>query len=179
MTKTVRKTEIDSSIDHFIDTIWSQKGLAKLTLAAYQQDLKQFSAWLEVSNKSLRLASQIDIQSYLAYRFESGSSARSNARMLSTLKQYYRHLVRSGERRDNPGALISAPKIQQLLPDTLTEQSVNRLLDAPDIDSGYGLRDRCMLEVMYSSGLRVSELVSLLVGQINLCLLYTSDAADE
>jgi integrase/recombinase XerD len=165
-----KETELDPSIDHFIDTIWAQKGLATLTLSAYQQDLKQFSAWLVAANKKLKLAKKIDIQSYLAFKFELGSSSRSSARMLSTLKQYYRHLVRSGDRADNPSALISTPKIQQLLPNTLTEKDVNSLLYAPDIDSSYGLRDRCMLEVMYSSGLRVSELVSLVVNQINLNL---------
>ena len=163
-------TDLDPSIDHFIDTIWAQKGLATLTLSAYQQDLKQFSVWLLTSNKELKWANSIDVQSYLALRFEHGSSARSNARMLSTLKQYYRHLVRSGDRPDNPSALISSPKIQHLLPNTLTEKNVNRLLEAPDIVSSFGLRDRCMLEVMYSSGLRVSELVSLAVNQINVNL---------
>ncbi|MFT4607167.1 MAG: integrase/recombinase XerD [Gammaproteobacteria bacterium] len=170
MKKINKETELDPSIDHFIDTIWAQKGLAALTLSAYQQDLKQFSAWLDESNKKLKWAKQIDIQSYLAFQFERGSSARSNARMLSTLKQYYRHLVRIGDRADNPSALISTPKIQKLLPNTLTEKDVNRLLEALDIDSSYGLRDRCMLEVMYSSGLRVSELVSLVVNQINVNL---------
>jgi integrase/recombinase XerD len=168
--QTNNKIELDPSIDHFIDTIWAQKGLATLTLSAYQQDLKQFSIWLVASNKKLKRAKQIDIQSYLAFRFERGLSVRSNARMLSTLKQYYRHLVRCGDRADNPSALISTPKIQQLLPDTLTEKDVNRLLEAPDIDSSFGLRDRCMLEVMYSSGLRVSELVSLVLNQINMNL---------
>ncbi|MFT5657668.1 MAG: integrase/recombinase XerD [Gammaproteobacteria bacterium] len=167
MTKMPDKSELDPSIDHFIDTIWSQKGLATLTLAAYQQDLKQFSIWLADSNKKLQTAQQADIQSFLAYRFDSGACSRSNARLLSTLKQYYRHLVRSGERKDNPSALISAPKIHKLLPNTLTEASVNRLLETPDIDSSFGLRDRCMLEVMYSSGLRVTELVSLALNQIN------------
>ncbi len=170
MKKTKKETELDPSIDHFIDTIWAQKGLATLTLSAYQQDLKQFSVWLLTSNIKLKRAKQIDLQSYLAFRFEGGLSARSNARMLSTLKQYYRHLVRSGDRADNPSALVSTPKIQQLLPNTLTEKDVNRLLDTPDIDSSFGLRDRCMLEVMYSSGLRVSELVSLAVNQINVNL---------
>lgn len=170
MKKTNKATELDPSIDHFIDTIWAQKGLATLTLDAYQQDLKQFSVWLALSSKKLKLVEQADIRAYLHFRFENGSSARSNARMLSTLKQYYRHLVRSGERVDNPGALISTPKIHQLLPDTLTEKDVSRLLEAPDIDSSFGLRDRCMLEVMYSSGLRVSELVSLVVNQININL---------
>jgi len=164
------KAELDPSIDHFIDTIWAQKGLAALTLSAYQQDLKQFSVWLLESQKNIKWAKKNDIQSYLAVRFERGSSARSNARMLSTLKQYYLYVVRSGDRADNPSALISAPKIQQLLPNTLTEKDINRLLDAPNIDDSFGLRDRCMLEVMYSSGLRVSELVSLMLNQINVNL---------
>ncbi len=168
--KTNRETELDPSINHFIDSVWAHKGLATLTLSAYQQDLKQFSSWLIVANKKLKLAENIDIQSFLAFRFERGLSSRSSARMLSTLKQYYCHLVRSGDRTDNPSALISTPKIQHLLPNTLTEKNVNSLLCAPDIDSSFGLRDRCMLEVMYSSGLRVSELVSLVVNQINVNL---------
>ncbi|MFQ3188131.1 MAG: integrase/recombinase XerD [Gammaproteobacteria bacterium] len=170
MKKTNKEIELDPSINHFIDTIWAHKGLATLTLSAYQQDLKQFSSWLIVANKKLKLAENIDIQSFLAFRFERGLSSRSSARMLSTLKQYYCHLVRSGDRTDNPSALISTPKIQHLLPNTLTEKNVNSLLCAPDIDSSFGLRDRCMLEVMYSSGLRVSELVSLVVNQINVNL---------
>ena len=170
MKKTNKEIELDPSINHFIDSIWAHKGLATLTLSAYQQDLKQFSSWLIVANKKLKLAENIDIQSFLAFRFERGLSSRSSARMLSTLKQYYCHLVRSGDRTDNPSALISTPKIQHLLPNTLTEKNVNSLLCAPDIDSSFGLRDRCMLEVMYSSGLRVSELVSLVVNQINVNL---------
>lgn len=162
------KNAIDPDIDLFIDAIWSQKGLAKLTLEAYQQDLKQFSNWLvNQAKSSLASADQVSIQAYLAHRFESGASARSNARLLSTLKQYYRHLVRTGQRQENPTALISAPKIHRSLPTTLTEADVDALFEAPNVDDDYGLRDRCMLELMYSSGLRVSELVSLRLNQIN------------
>jgi integrase/recombinase XerD len=161
------KSAVDPQIDHFIDTLWSQKGLAKLTLSAYQQDLVQFSKWLMVSKKDLCHASRAQIQQYLSSRFDAGSSARSNARLLSTLKQFYRYLVNTGARPDNPTALISAPKVHQLLPRSLTELDVDSLLEAPDTESAYGLRDRCMLEVMYSSGLRVSELVSLQLNQIN------------
>ncbi len=162
------KYSVDPDIDLFLDAIWSQKGLAKLTLEAYQQDLKQFSCWLiNQAKSSLVSADQASIQAYLAHRFESGASARSNARLLSTLKQYYRHLVKTGQRQENPTALISAPKIHRSLPATLTEADVDALFDAPDVDDNYGLRDRCMLELMYSSGLRVSELVSLGLNQIN------------
>ena len=147
-------------IERFIDSLWSQKGLAELTLSAYQQDLTQFARWLQSRDQHLAAADQGAIQSYLAGRFDSGFSARSNARLLSTLKQYYRQLIKLGERQDNPTALLSAPRIHQSLPQTLAEA-------APDLENRYGLRDRCMLEIMYSSGLRVSELVGLRLNQIN------------
>jgi integrase/recombinase XerD len=157
----------DPEIDRFIDSLWAQKGLAELTLSAYQQDLILFSRWLEQQGSSLARADQANVQRFLAQRFDAGASARSNARLLSTLKQYYRHLVRLGDRQDNPTALISAPKIHRSLPQSMAESEVEKLLQAPDLESDYGLRDRCMLELMYSSGLRVSELVGLQLNQVN------------
>jgi len=157
----------DPEIDRFIDILWAQKGLAELTLSAYQQDLLLFSRWLEPQGSSLASADQASVQQFLAQRFDAGASARSNARLLSTLKQYYRHLVRLGDRQDSPTALISAPKIHRSLPQSMAESEVEKLLQAPDLESDYGLRDRCMLELMYSSGLRVSELVSLHLNQVN------------
>jgi integrase/recombinase XerD len=160
----------DPEIDRFIDSLWAQKGLAELTLVAYQQDLLLFSRWLEQQGASLSQADQSSVQRFLAQRFDAGASARSNARLLSTLKQYYRHLVRSGDRQDNPTALISAPRIHRSLPLSMAESDVEKLLQAPDLESDYGLRDRCMLELMYSSGLRVSELVGLRLNQVNTSL---------
>jgi integrase/recombinase XerD len=157
----------DPVIDQFIDSLWAQKGLARLTLDAYQQDLVLFARWLTPRHKQLLTVEQGDIQQFLGERFERGSSARSNARLLSTLKQFYRHLLRQGERQENPTALISAPRIHRSLPQAMGEQDVERLLQAPDLDSDYGLRDRCMLELMYSSGLRVSELIGLQLNQVN------------
>jgi len=154
-------------IERFIDDLWAQKGLAKLTLTAYRQDLKSFEKWLLGRGEKLPAASQASIQGYLSSRFSSGASARSNARLLSTLKQYFRYLVKKGDREGNPTALITAPKVQQILPHTLSEEDINKLIEAPDTTSSYGLRDRCMLEMMYSSGLRVSELVALQMNQIN------------
>ena len=154
-------------IDRFIDSLWSQKGLAELTLNAYQQDLRQFSRWLDGRGSRLIEADQASIQRYLAERFDDGASARSNARLLSTLKQYYRHLIRNGERQDNPTALISAPRIHRSLPQSMAESDIEKLLQAPDLETAYGMRDRCMLELMYSSGLRVSELVGLQMNQVN------------
>lgn len=167
MNKQKVKQDQDPQIDAFIDALWSQKGLAALTLNAYQQDLRGYSRWLEGRKEKLVNASPASIQAYLAHRFEAGASARSSARLLSTLKQYYRHLIKTGERQDNPTALIQAPKIHRSLPQTLTEDDMSALLEAPDRKTDYGLRDRCMLEVMYSSGLRVSELVALELNQIN------------
>jgi integrase/recombinase XerD len=157
----------DPDIDRFIDSLWSQKGLADLTLRAYQQDLRQFSRWLVKRHQKLASADQSSIQDFLAERFDSGMSARSNARLLSTLKQYYRHLIKLGKRQDNPTALISAPRIHRTLPQSLTEIDIEKLLSAPDLETDFGMRDRCMLELMYSSGLRVSELVGLQMNQVN------------
>ena len=160
-------SELDPDIDRFIDSLWAQKGLAKLTLQAYQQDLKLFYRWLQKMDLHLNVADQRNIQQYLAERFDQGSSARSNARLLSTLKQYYQYLIRIGARQDNPTALISAPRIHRSLPQSLGEEDIEKILQAPDIETSYGLRDRCMLEIMYGSGLRVSELVNLQMSQIN------------
>ncbi len=157
----------DPDIDRFIDSLWSQKGLADLTLRAYQQDLRQFSRWLVKRHQKLVSTNQSSIQDFLAERFDGGASARSNARLLSTLKQYYRHLIKLGKRQDNPTALISAPKIHRTLPQSLTESDIEKLLAAPDLETDFGMRDRCMLELMYSSGLRVSELVGLQMNQVN------------
>ena len=120
----------DQDIDRFIDILWSQKGLADLTLRAYQQDLRQFSRWLVTRQQKLIDADQSSIQQFLAERFDRGTSARSNARLLSTLKQYYRHLVRVGERQDNPTALINAPRIHRTLPHSLAESDIEKLLDS-------------------------------------------------
>ena len=167
MKKQTNNIDENLEIERFIDDLWAQKGLAKLTLSAYQQDLKSFDKWLQKNSAKLPIASQANIQSYLSSRFNSGASARSNARMLSTLKQYFRYLVKKGDRKDNPAALILAPKIHRILPQTLSEKDINKLIEAPDTASSFGLRDRSMLEMMYSSGLRVSELVALQMNQIN------------
>ena len=110
---------------------------------------------------------QAQLLEYLAHRVELKSAARSNARLLSTLKQFYRFQVRVGQTRVNPTDLISAPRIHRSLPDSLSENELEKLFTAPDTDNEYGLRDRCMLELMYASGLRVSELVSLVLNQVN------------
>lgn len=164
------RPEFDDSclkIDQFIDMIWSEKGLSKLTLDAYRQDLKLFSQWLGNQQLALIDATQKQILEYLAFKVSNKSAARSNARLLSSLKQFYRFQLRAGQRQDNPTELISAPKLNRLLPGSLSETDLESLLQAADCKTEYGLRDRCMLELMYSSGLRVSELVTLVLSQVN------------
>jgi integrase/recombinase XerD len=158
----------DSLIDEFIDVIWSERGLSRNTLEAYSRDLRLFSRWLkQTERRGLRYVNQSDVLQYLSDRVSENYSARANARLLSSLKQFYRYLVRSGQSQTNPVDLVSAPKINRLLPDSLSEHDMDNLLNAPDVNDRYGLRDRCMLELMYSSGLRVSELVSLETNQLN------------
>ncbi len=154
-------------ITAFIDTVWSEKGLSDLTLQAYQQDIQLFALTLQKQSLCLQDASQADIQAYLAQRFKQKYSARSNARLLSVLKQFYVYLLKVSVRQDNPVDLIAPPKVFQSLPATLTEREVEHLLAAPVLNNAYGYRDKAMLELMYASGLRVSELVGLHLNQIN------------
>ncbi len=167
MTQNKLKQVTIQQIEAFIDTIWSEKGLSALTLEAYQQDIKLFAIELQNNSVNLNDASQGDIQAYLAKRFKLKYSARSNARLLSSLKQYFWHLLKTSAREDNPVDLIAPPKIFQSLPATLSEQEIDHLLSAPILDSAFGYRDKAMLELMYSSGLRVSELVGLHLNQIS------------
>ncbi|MFT5505987.1 MAG: integrase/recombinase XerD [Gammaproteobacteria bacterium] len=168
MNASLEPVPIDPDIEICLDTLWAHKGLSALTLSAYRQDLNGFSKWLQTNKIRIKHATQTDIQAYLLNRFEAGSSARSTARLLSSLKQFYKYQIAVGGRSDNPTSLISAPKIRPGMPSSVSEQDVSRLLLAPDVSQRYGLRDRCMLELMYSSGLRVSELVSLQMNQVNI-----------
>lgn len=154
-------------IDRFLDALWAEHGLAQPTLAAYRSDLLQFSRWL-AGRRPLEQADRAEILNYLADRNRPGSSPRTAARILSSLRRYYRLLVRDRFREDDPTALIEMPRLGRPLPKTLSEQDVEALLAAPDEDTALGLRDRAMLELMYASGLRVSELVGLLLHQVNL-----------
>lgn len=157
-----------SVIDDFLDAIWAEKGLSGNTLQAYRRDLQAVEQWLNKNHQSFESLQQQHLYDFLSLRVKKGISARSNARLLSVLKQFFRYLQRSNLRSDNPVETISAPKIPRYLPDALSESDMEQLLDAPDVATAFGLRDRCMLEVMYASGLRVSELVALTLDQINL-----------
>jgi len=156
-------------IDSFLDALWSERGLSQNTLSAYGRDLKAWADWLE-TKKQLSLL-EVDasiVQQYLAYRGKKGAKSSSMARVLSSLRRFYRYQLRQGAVSEDPSALIDAPRIGRLLPGSLSETQVDDLLEAPNVEKSLGLRDRAMLELLYAAGLRVSELVSLELPQINL-----------
>ena len=157
-------------VDYFSDSLWLEDGLSKNTLDSYRRDLHLFSVWLretqDVSN--LLKVSNEHILGYLAYCFDCGKKPRTTARCLSVLKRFYQFLLREGKLRVDPTLNVEAPKIMKGLPSVLIEEEVARLIESPEIVTPIGLRDRSMLETLYSSGLRVSELVPLKLNQLNL-----------
>jgi integrase/recombinase XerD len=155
-------------IDEFCDALWLEDGLARNTLDSYRRDLQQFAAWLESrSGMDLLDADPAAIQDYLAHKFRTRARASTAARLLSTLKRFYRNAIRRNMLKTDPTLRIDTPKLPRALPKTLTEADVEALLAAPELSQPLGLRDRAMLEVLYAGGLRVSELVTLKVPQIS------------
>jgi integrase/recombinase XerD len=167
-----RYRDIDSRdlglIEAFVDSLWLEQGLSQNTLAAYATDLRALAMWLNGLGVGLQQASREQLLQHLAQRVGSGSKARSSARQLSSLRRFYRYLVREGRIQEDPSARIEAPKLGRALPKSLTEAEVEALLSAPATDEPIGLRDRAMLELLYATGLRVSELVGLGLAQVNL-----------
>jgi integrase/recombinase XerD len=152
-------------IDKFLDDLWLARGLAANTLAAYRRDLEGFAAWL--GERALLDARAEDLFGYLGHRQAKGYQARSTARVLSALKGFYRFAVDAGLARRDPTARLTHPKLGRKLPNTLSERDVEALLAAPSARTSLGLRDRAMLELLYATGLRVSELVELKATGIN------------
>ena len=161
-------TVSEAAIDYFLDALWSEKGLSRNTLSAYRTDLRSLARWLADRQKTLDDGVRADLLEFIAWRVEAGARPRSTARQLSSLRRYYRYTVREGRRTDDPTAKISMPKVGRPLPKALTEEEVESLLRAPDTSDALGHRDRTMLEVLYATGLRVTELVNLQLNQINL-----------
>ena len=155
-------------IDRFADALWMENGLSENTLSAYRRDLYRLSAWLKQRHATLAAAQSADLLGFLAQQYRDGRALRSSARLLSSLRRFYRYLVREGRRNDDPTATIESPKMDRPLPHALSEAEVETLLEAPDTAQPIGLRDRAMLELLYASGLRVSELVGLTHAQVNL-----------
>ena len=165
-------TEVESGqIDTFIDHLWLEDGLAKNTLESYRADLSQFNIWLfkqksEQLTEPLLEANQADIQQYLAVKFPL-SKPRSISRLIASLRRFYRYALRENLIEKDPTLQIESPKLPRSLPKSLNEQEVEDLLNAPDINQPIGLRDRAMLELLYASGLRVSELVGVKVNEVS------------
>ncbi|HEX9207149.1 MAG TPA: site-specific tyrosine recombinase XerD, partial [Steroidobacteraceae bacterium] len=145
-----------------------ERGLSPNTLAAYRADLGALERWLEEHEVDLLHAQRGDILSFMASRVQAGARPRSTARQLSSFRRFYRYMVRDGALREDPTAQIAMPKVGRSLPKSLLEEEVEALLAAPTVGDPLGHRDRTMLEVLYATGLRVSELVSLKLGQVNL-----------
>lgn len=155
-------------IDQFLERLWLHDGLSEHSRAAYRTDLRQFAGWLGQDRPGLLHVRRCDLLDYLGWRLQQGYKASSTARFLSAVRRFYQQALELGVITDDPSALVEMPKTRRSLPATLTEADVEALLAAPDVSEPLGLRDRCMLEVLYASGLRVSELVSLCLDEVSL-----------
>lgn len=155
-------------IDGFIDHLWMENGLSENTLSAYRNDLSGFAVWLGIQSSALKRVSTGQVQQYLSYVFQLKQKRRSVARQLSTLRRFYRYLLRENIVDDDPTQLVESPRADHSLPVSLNETQIEALLDAPDTETDLGLRDRTMLELLYATGLRVSELINLELSQVSL-----------
>ena len=150
-------------IDLFLNEYWIEKGLSENTVQSYRLDLTALCDWLDKNDLSLETLDAVDLQGFLGERLEKGYKATSTARMLSAMRKLFQYLYREKYRVDDPSAVVSSPKLPSRLPKYLTEQQVSDLLNTPDVDVPLELRDKAMLELLYATGLRVTELVSLTI----------------
>lgn len=155
-------------IERFIDHLWMENGLSENTLSAYRNDLASFALWLTENNQFLLKVDADIIQRFLAHNYHQQQKRRSVARLLSTLRRFYHFFYRECQISEDPTRLLESPKGERSLPLSLNEQQVDELLAAPDTADSLGLRDRAMLEVLYATGLRVSELINLQTSQVSL-----------
>ena len=155
-------------LEQFLDHLWMEHGLTENTLSAYRNDLAGFAGWLAGKDSQLVSVSTGDVQHYLADKFEQGYKSRSSARLLSTLRRFYAWLLRDKRIQEDPTRLLESPKTERPLPVALNEGQVESLLNAPDTSGDVGYRDRAMLELLYATGLRVSELVNLQLSQVSI-----------
>lgn len=157
----------DANIDTFIDALWLEEGLARNSLAAYRRDLEQFALWLKPRGQFLLGAAEHDINAYFAAKHAATKASSANRR-LAVFRRFYRWALRERLTTEDPTVRLGSAKTAARVPKTLTQAQVEALLKAPNVDSALGLRDRTMLEVMYASGLRVSELVTLKTYHVSL-----------
>ena len=159
---------VGAIIDQFLDSIWMESGLSVNTLGAYRADVMALKRWLVKRDTSLIEATRADLLAFIARRAIEGGRPRSTARKLSSFRRFYGFLVREGMIHESPTARIDMPKLGRSLPRLLTESEVAALLAAPNTRDPLGHRDRTMLEVLYATGLRVTELINLRRSDINL-----------
>ena len=157
-------------LERFTDGLWLNDGLSRNTLESYRRDVSQFAQWLqEARGAGLLEADAADVQRHLAWQVaHRHARPRTTGRLVSSLKRFYGFALREGLRADDPAVRIESPKIGRALPRSLSEAEVESLLEAPQVATAGGLRDRAMLETLYASGLRVSELVALKTVQVSL-----------
>ena len=155
-------------VNAYLDAMWLERGLSENTLAAYRRDLESARKWLISRDKDLISATTLDLYEYMSERFDAGLGSRSSARWLSAMRGFYRYLLLTQQIATDPSAQLEHPKNPRPLPTVISAQQVEALLAAPSVDTPIGLRDRAMLEVLYASGLRVSELIGLQLTSINL-----------
>ena len=159
-----------ATLDRFADSLWLNDGLSRNTIESYRRDVRQFALWLEDTQRfTLLTAGVAELHRHLAWQVETKRSRpRTTSRLVSSLKRFFQFAVREGLRRDDPAVDLDSPKLPRSLPKSLSEAEVESLLEAPNISTPQGLRDRAMLETLYASGLRVSELVGLKTIQVSL-----------
>ena len=160
--------DADPLIDAFCDQVWLQDGLAQASLASYRRDLRTWSAWLAERGTPMLRARRPDVEQWLADQFRAKAKATSVARRISSLRRFYRLQLDRGTIAEDPTLRVRPPKKPRRLPKNLTEAQVEALLAAPDTTTTLGLRDRAMLETLYATGLRVSELTGLRLSQVGL-----------
>lgn len=158
----------EGAIERFLDALWLERNLTHNTLSAYRQDLRALALFLQKREVELEKAGRGDLLAYLGEQLLRGAAARSTARSLSSMRRFYRYLLREQLIDADPSLLLEAPKLGRGLPKSLSEAEVERLLRAPDPETPLGMRDLAMLELLYATGLRVSELVTLKWSQANL-----------
>ena len=155
-------------LDAFIDNIWIEKGLSQNTLDSYRSDLEQFAGWLNQKKLTYKDSSKKEILSYLSFLFQRGLSIKTVARKLSSLKSFFRYLVFKSIISIDPTSEVDTPKLLKSIPKSISETEVEALLASPDVKSDIGLRDKTMIETLYSCGLRISELINLELLNLNL-----------
>ncbi|MBE2894386.1 site-specific tyrosine recombinase XerD [Spirabiliibacterium falconis] len=155
-------------LELFLNELWLEQGLSQNTVASYRLDLTALFHWCHENRCTIFTLDHHDLQTFLGERLKQGYKATSSARMLSSLRKFFNYLEREKHRLDNPCALLQSPKLPSRLPKSLSEEQVGDLLNAPATDEPLELRDKAMLELLYATGLRVSELVSLTLDSISL-----------